>query len=524
MANLFDPYHKWLGIPPAEQPPNHYRLLGISLFEEDRDVIDNSAYRQMGFLRNFQLGAQVNHCQKMLNEVAAAKLCLLQEEKKAAYDAQLRAQLALNLQDNQDEPGEPREGAPPALSGDHWNIHVVTGPNSGTRLALAAGETAVIGRGLDADLQIHDTGVSRIHCKLTAHSGSVEVCDSGSKHGVYVGGRPLTEFTAQHANVFTIGSTLIRVESSSEAGKPPPQTNSKETAIWSELEKLVGKQVGKYLIDNIMCASQSGVTFRAHDIQKDRRAIVKVYLPEYTSTDERTQYFAQTAKKIIDIRHQNIVRIYGAGKQDDLCWIAMEDVSGSSLRDTLEVEQLLGQQETVSWHRAFRLAVDLTQALITAKRCNVVFQSIAPQNIMIRPSGTFVLCDLIGSIEHAPNQPRVLECLIKTAYLPPEQLSGQTIDCRTDLYGLGVTLYACVTSRPPFQAETVEELHEMIHCHPPERISNQIVDLDVEFENLIQRLMAKHPDNRFQSPDELLESLSKIGHRTGLTEHTSTLS
>ena len=91
----FDPYYKWLGIPPAEQPANHYRLLGINLFEDHPDVIESAADQRMVHLRPFQTGQHAAASQKLLNEVSGAKLCLLKPEKKAAYDARLRARLAV---------------------------------------------------------------------------------------------------------------------------------------------------------------------------------------------------------------------------------------------------------------------------------------------------------------------------------------------------------------------------------------------------------------------------------------------
>ncbi len=90
----FDPYHRWLGIPPEEQPPHHYRLLGIALFEDQPEVIEHAADRQMAHLRTFQVGPHAGLSQKLLNEVATAKLCLLKAEKKAAYDGFLRNRLA----------------------------------------------------------------------------------------------------------------------------------------------------------------------------------------------------------------------------------------------------------------------------------------------------------------------------------------------------------------------------------------------------------------------------------------------
>jgi hypothetical protein len=93
MPDAFDPYHQWLGIPPAEQPPNHYRLLGVPLFEADANVIAHAADQRMAHLRTFQAGPHGKVSQRLLNAVAAARVCLLNAEKKAAYDASLRAEL-----------------------------------------------------------------------------------------------------------------------------------------------------------------------------------------------------------------------------------------------------------------------------------------------------------------------------------------------------------------------------------------------------------------------------------------------
>ncbi len=89
----FDPYHRWLGIPPKDQPPNHYRLLAIEVFEADPEVIADAVDRQMAHVRTYHLGPQADLSQKILNEIAAAKVCLLNPKKKAAYDTQLRQQL-----------------------------------------------------------------------------------------------------------------------------------------------------------------------------------------------------------------------------------------------------------------------------------------------------------------------------------------------------------------------------------------------------------------------------------------------
>jgi len=89
MNKPFDPYHVWLGIPPKDQPPNHYRLLGIELLEENADVIDAASMRQTSYLRGMSSGEHRRESQQILNEISAARRCLLDADKKAAYDADL---------------------------------------------------------------------------------------------------------------------------------------------------------------------------------------------------------------------------------------------------------------------------------------------------------------------------------------------------------------------------------------------------------------------------------------------------
>ena len=90
MTEQFDPYYKWLGIPPKDQPPNHYRLLGIEAFESDRDVIEAAANRLMSYLHEIAAGDEVDYSQQILNEVSAARVCLLDRRQKSVYDVGLK--------------------------------------------------------------------------------------------------------------------------------------------------------------------------------------------------------------------------------------------------------------------------------------------------------------------------------------------------------------------------------------------------------------------------------------------------
>lgn len=96
MSKPFDPYHTWLGIRPEEQPPHFYRLLALQPFEDNLDTIEHAADARMAHLRTLQAGRYAEHCQRLLNEVAAAKVCLLNPQRKAEYDKQLRSLLTLS--------------------------------------------------------------------------------------------------------------------------------------------------------------------------------------------------------------------------------------------------------------------------------------------------------------------------------------------------------------------------------------------------------------------------------------------
>lgn len=136
----FDPYYHWLGIPPDEQPPNHYRLLGIKLFEENRSVIQNAADRQMAHLRTFQAGPHGADSQKLLNQVSAARVCLLSADKKAAYDAELKATAAVAVP-------PPPTVAPQALEAAAGDAEGVSAAGGGVPVVKTAGSAAANRRG-----------------------------------------------------------------------------------------------------------------------------------------------------------------------------------------------------------------------------------------------------------------------------------------------------------------------------------------------------------------------------------------
>jgi peroxiredoxin len=154
MAEAFDPYHQWLGISAKHQPPNHYRLLGIDQFESNLEVIDCAADRQMAHLRSFQVGKYSALSQQILNEISAARLCLLTPAKKAAYDQSLREAMATQSPADEQEThvsadlgfdvslGHPVAGSPQRAGKQHASWQIRAGIAAG--VVLAAVTVAVL--------------------------------------------------------------------------------------------------------------------------------------------------------------------------------------------------------------------------------------------------------------------------------------------------------------------------------------------------------------------------------------------
>ena len=117
MSEQFDPYHIWLGIAPKDQPPNHYRLLGIDLFESNPDVIISAAYQRMAHVKSFATGKNSVISQQILNELASAKVCLLTPQKKAAYDRELHRAVQPPMPPSIDVPATPVLPTAEAIAG-----------------------------------------------------------------------------------------------------------------------------------------------------------------------------------------------------------------------------------------------------------------------------------------------------------------------------------------------------------------------------------------------------------------------
>ena len=219
MTEHFDPYHELLGIPPQEQPPNHYRLLGISLWETNRQVIANAAMQRSKFLRSLGISQYGDVCQRLLNEVSAAKICLLNETKKAAYDRQFSHAGPV-------PPPPPSQADQPAVgpATAAGTAEQVSPPPTSYRAVLSQGAPAatpagppraeppppvesppirnapptavlrdwILGAAPGCDVVVDVSAVSGIHCRLSKTAdGCFWIEDLDSTNGTYVNHVPI---------------------------------------------------------------------------------------------------------------------------------------------------------------------------------------------------------------------------------------------------------------------------------------------------------------------------------------------
>ncbi len=299
--------------------------------------------------------------------------------------------------------------------------------------------------------------------------------------------------------------------------KPASQANRKPE---HQLDALVGQQLGNFRLDRILAEGSSGVVFKATDLEKRIPVAVKVLEPDVDHQDEQKERFVRAMKTMINIRHPHIVALLGAGKQGRYCWAAMEFIEGDSLAKVIE---LIGIGNVLPWRESFRVAVQIGRALEEAAKHKWIHRNVTPNNIMRR---NLDACHLLGDLmlakalegSQARQVTKAGKIVGDLAYLPPERtMSDATIDERSDLYGLGATLYALISGKPPATGRAMAAIIQSIRQEAPARLTVFQKDIDPEFEEVILKLLAKEPDARYQSAWLLMKDLERIGAKLRLS-------
>jgi serine/threonine-protein kinase len=304
----------------------------------------------------------------------------------------------------------------------------------------------------------------------------------------------------------------------------PPVSNAVLNPVPASTDwtaRLLGQTLVQYELSEIIAKGQSGVVFRGRDIKDNRSVAVKVLPPGFPRDEEEAHRFVRAMKTMLPLRHPNLVMLYGAGKTGPYCWIAMELIDGESLT---QVIQRIGIAGMLDWRHALRVGIHIGRALDFAHRQHIIHRNVAPANILIQNSDkTAKLGDLMlaKALEGAMAQQitRPGEILGEVRYMSPERTHGGStdVDHRSDLYSLGATIFALLTGRPPFSADSLVETILKIRQETPEKPKKFQLSIPDLFEGAVLKLLAKRPDFRFQSAAELVVVLEKVAKFQGLT-------
>jgi serine/threonine-protein kinase len=398
-------------------------------------------------------------------------------------------------------------------------IVVTAGPDKGRSFPLLVGEPLQVGRSQSTSTKLSDPTVSRVHCEIE-WDGEQATVHNISSSGTLLNGAAITEATLTTRDVLRIGSTELRLLSGSEEPETLAPAGDKRPAGSEPLTGLVGKTLSNYHIEAMIAKGASGVIFRARDTSNDTPVALKVLQPEFAANDEDMQRFIRAMKTVLGLRHPNIVSLHKAGKTGSHCWLAMDLVEGESMA---QVIRRIGVAGMLDWRYGFRVAVHIARALDYAHSNSIIHRNVTPQNILWRASDkTVLLGDLMlakaleGTLAQQITRPG--ELLGDVAYMAPERTRGVTeLDGRCDLYGLGATVYALVAGRPPFAEGSLPELIAKIRTAEPEKPKKYQMAIPDLFQGTVLKLLAKRPEDRFQTAEELLADLDRVGKFAGVS-------
>jgi serine/threonine-protein kinase len=268
---------------------------------------------------------------------------------------------------------------------------------------------------------------------------------------------------------------------------------------------------GRYEIAEVLGRGGMGVVYRAHDRQLGEDMAVKVLRPDLGVLDAVTlERFKQELKLARRITHRNVVRTYDIGEAGGTYYITMELVRGTTLGTFIRDAGRLDVAATLT------IGKQLCRALEVAHEEGIVHRDIKPQNLLVDPAGFLKVMDF-GIARLAERRPDRGEALTAVGmvvgtpqYMAPEQLFGEPVDHRTDLWAVGAVLFECVTGRLVFETPSLAELGAL-HADPklpdPAELNP---DVSPELARVILRCLEPRPEDRWQSAGELLRALEQV--------------
>jgi TolB-like protein len=262
---------------------------------------------------------------------------------------------------------------------------------------------------------------------------------------------------------------------------------------------------GKYRILEEIGRGGMGVVYKAEDIKLDRPVALKFLPPQWTSEHEARGRFIHEARAASALDHPNICNIHEIGETEDRrMFIAMACYEGESLREKVRRGPLKSDE-------AIGIAVQVAQGMAKAHQKGIVHRDIKLANILITNDRVAKIVDF--GLAKLAGQARLTKegsTVGTVAYMSPEQVKGESVDQRTDIWSLGVVLYEMVAGRLPFKGDLEQSLVHSILTLDPEPASKIRKDLPKGLEQVILKSLMKSPSARYQSMDELAEDLKAI--------------
>jgi serine/threonine protein kinase len=274
---------------------------------------------------------------------------------------------------------------------------------------------------------------------------------------------------------------------------------------------LLGRKLGPYEILAWLGKGGMGEVYKVQDSRLDRIDALKILPAEVASNPERLKRFVREAKAASALNHPNIATIYEIGEAEGFHYIAMEFVEGHTLADQLRSRRL-------EMAEILDIGIQVAEALETASKKGIIHRDIKPANIMLTSEGRVKVLDF-GLAKITKLQGQAVNTITQTEsgaimgtlqYMSPEQMLGQEIDHRTDIFSLGVVLFEMTTGRRPFPASDTTQLIATILTQQPKRPSELNPSIPAALENVILKALEKKPEQRYSSAHELRVELERL--------------
>ena len=260
---------------------------------------------------------------------------------------------------------------------------------------------------------------------------------------------------------------------------------------------------GGYEISGIIGTGGMGVVMKGWDVSLDRFVAIKVLHANYAGQSASRKRFAREAQAAAAVVHDNVIAIYGVDDWKGMPYLVMPYIKGESL------QQRIDRAAPLSFDDILGISLQITRGLAAAHDQGLVHRDIKPANILMPSSVSRVIITDFGLARTADDASLTRSGVLAGTpqYMSPEQATSDAIDGRTDLFSLGSVMYAMATGRPPFRAQSPYAILRKITDEPHRPLSQVREETPAWFEAIVDRLLEKNGDDRFQSAHELADHL-----------------